>query len=191
MRIKDLNKIDIIFKASLELISKEGLAGLTMAKIAKKSGIATGTLYIYFKNKDELLTNLYNKLKSEIVERFIQGYDENKPFKIGLKTIWLNYLTHRIEHHEESVFMEQYYRSPYITDDHMKNAESMKTPVHILIQRGKREGLVKTDVDDEMLFLCMLGFTRELADEHVSGVYELDGKRIETAFRLTWEMIRK
>ncbi len=64
MRIKDLNKIDFIFKASLNLIFKDGIAGLTMAKIAQKAGIATGTLYIYFKNKEELVNELYKSVKN-------------------------------------------------------------------------------------------------------------------------------
>ncbi|MEA3317222.1 MAG: hypothetical protein U9R54_04635, partial [Bacteroidota bacterium] len=85
---------------------------------------------------------------------------------------------------------EQYYRSPYISAKHKKIAESMKTPVHELIQRGKDENLVKQDIDNEMLFLSMLGFIRELADEHVTGVYELNEERIIKAFQLSWDTIK-
>ena len=190
MRIKDDNKVESIYKASLKLIMQTGIAGLTMSKLAKEAGIATGTLYIYFKSKEELLNNLYLKLNDESVERFLQGYDENEPFRIGLKKIWINYLTHRIEHYEESVFLEQYYRSPFITKDHKRLAEKMKSPVHKLIQRGKKEMLIKNDIDDEMLFLSLLGFIRELADEHVTNVYKLNKERIEQAFQLSWDTIK-
>jgi AcrR family transcriptional regulator len=190
VRIKDENKIDLIFKASLKLIYQGGIAGLTMAKIAQEAGMATGTVYIYFKNKEELINELYQSLREESTDRFLKGYTSSKPFKLGLKVIWINYLKHRIEYHEESVFLEQYYRSLYISPEHKRKAESMKTPVHNVIQRGKEEMLVKKDVDDEMLFLAMLGFIRELADEHVTGVYELNEERIEKAFQLTWDMIK-
>ncbi len=66
----------------------------------------------------------------------------------------------------------------------------MKTPVHELIKRGKKEMLVKKDIDNEMLFLAMLGFIRELADEHVSGVCILNQERIDKAFQLSWDMIK-
>ena len=167
-----------------------GIAGLTMSKLAKEAGMATGTLYIYFKSKEELLNNLYLKLNDESIERFLKGYDDTEPFRMGLKKIWINYLTHRIEHYEESVFLEQYYRSPFITKDHKRLAEKMKKPVHQLIQRGKREMLIKNDVDDEMLFLSLLGFIRELADEHVTNVYKLNKERIEQAFQLSWDTIK-
>ena len=190
MRVKDLNKVDIIFKASLELIKKEGIAGLTMSKLAKTAGLATGTLYIYFKSKEELLNQLYSTLYKDSASRFMTGYDPGEPFLKGLKKVWINYLKHRIEHYEESVFLEQYYRSPYISTKEIQMAEFMKSPVQQMIRRGKVEGLVKRDVDDEMLFLAMLGFIRELADEHVTGIYELDQKRIEQAFQLSWHTIK-
>lgn len=188
--MKDINKADLIFRASLELITKEGIAGLTMSKLAAKAGIATGTLYIYFKSKEELLKQLYTKLNKESLERFMTGYDPGEDFLKGLKKVWLNYLKHRIEHYDESVFLEQYYRSPYISSQEKQMAESMKSPVHQMIRRGKEMKLVRTDVDDEMLFLSMLGFIRELADEHVTGVYELSQSRIEQAFQLSWGTIK-
>lgn len=190
MRVKDENKIGLIFKSSLQLIQQTGIAGLTMSKLAKHAGLATGTLYIYFKSKEELLQKLYLKLNEESNIRFMKGYDQTKPFKVGFKQVWMNYLKHRIEHHEESVFLEQYYRSPFITKEQKMMAEEMKHPVHLLIQRGKNEKQIKNNIDDEMLFLALLGFMRELADEHVSKVYKLNTERIEKAFQLSWDTIK-
>ncbi len=189
MRVKDLAKIDVIFGASLRLIRKEGIAGITMAKIAREAGIATGTLYIYFKNKEELISGLYMKLEQSSSERFVKNLDPDQKFKVCLKKVWINYLKHRIEHHDESIFLEQYYYSPYITLAQKKIAEDMKTPVYQLINRGKAEGLLRTDIDNEMLFMAMIGFMRSLADEHVEGRYILNEKRINQGFELNWNMI--
>jgi len=189
MRSKDYDKIGIIYAAALRLIHADGIAGLTMAKIAKVSGMATGTLYIYFKNKEDLINALYRKLENESLERFLEGYSKDMPFREALKQVWMNYLKHRIEHHEASVFLEQYYRSPYITTQHKRIAEQMKSPVHQLIARGKEEGVVRRDADEQILFLAMLGFIRELADEHVDGVYVLDNNKIDKAFQLSWDML--
>lgn len=191
MRTKDLNKVDKIYKASLSLIIKEGIAGLSMAKLAKKAGIATGTLYIYFSNKEELIHKLYAKLKEESAARFMQGIGDGEDFRKCIKKIWLNYLKHRIEYYEESIFMEQYYRSPYISKDTLALAESMKVPVQKIIQNGKDQGIVRTDADNEMIFLSMLGFIRELADEHVSNIYPLNEERIDKAFELSWTLMTK
>ena len=191
MRVKDEHKAEAIFEAALKLIWKEGISGLTMSKLASAAGLATGTVYIYFKNKETLLRELYLKLRQESLDRFLEGYNHDEEFLKCFRRIWMNYLKHRMEHHEASVFLEQYYRSPYISKDHLEMAEGMKEPVKRMIQRGKEDGLVRQDRDNEMLFLSMLGFIRELADEHVSGVYELNKQRIEQAFELSWDTIRQ
>ena len=58
MKIKDDNKINDIYAATLKLVKANGLAGITMQAVAKEAGVATGTLYIYFQNKDELIIRL-------------------------------------------------------------------------------------------------------------------------------------
>ena len=189
MRIKDYSKIDIIFRATLKLIRNVGFVGSTMAKIARESNMATGTLYIYFKNKEELINALYQEIERKSSARFFEGYDPEQPFKQSIKKVWVNYLKHRIEHHDESIFLEHYYYSPYITESQKKVAEEMKTPVYAIINKGKKDNFINNDIDTEMIFSAMIGFIRELADEHVNGRYILDSKRINTAFDINWCMI--
>jgi len=189
MRVKDFSKIDLVFKATLRLIRNHGIAGITMSKIAKESKLATGTLYIYFKNKEELINALYHKIEKDASARFLSGFNPELPYKECLKTIWVNYLRHRIDFHDESIFMEQYYYSSYITIAQKQLAEEMKSPVHDIINRGKKEGLINKKVETEMMFSAMIGFIRELADEHVENRYVMVQKRIDTAFELSWKMI--
>ncbi len=189
MRIKDYSKIDIIFKSTLRLIRNVGFVGATMAKIAKESKMATGTLYIYFKNKDELINALYHDIERSSSKRFFAGLNLDQPTMQCLKKVWGNYLKHRIEYHEVSVFLEHYYYSSYITETQKKTAEEMKSPVYELINRGKEEGVINNTLDTEMIFSAFIGFIRELADEHVVGRYILDSKRISTAFEINWRMI--
>ncbi|MCT4638875.1 MAG: TetR/AcrR family transcriptional regulator [Bacteroidales bacterium] len=191
MRTKDKNKEIAIFESTLKLIQQQGIAGITMAKIAEQANIATGTLYIYFTNKEELITALYEKLCEQSTERFFIGYSDDLPYKMGLKKVWTNYLNHRINFNEESVFLEQYYRSPYITERQKQMAEKMKEPVYYIIERGKKEGLIKDNADTEMLFSSMLGFIRELAQDHVEKRYDLTDERIEKAFDISWDAIKK
>jgi len=189
MRVKDLSKIDLVFKSTLKLIRNHGIAGITMARIAKESNLATGTLYIYFKNKEELINALYHKLEKDASTRFLAGYNPDLPYKECLKRVWVNYLNHRINFHDESIFMEQYYYSSYITLAQKQLAEEMKQPVYKIINRGKEEGIVTTKIETEILFSAMIGFIRELADEHVENRLVMIKQRIDQAFELSWKMI--
>ena len=44
------------------------------AKIANGAGVAEGTLFIYFANKDELLNRLYLELKMDLRDAMMTGY---------------------------------------------------------------------------------------------------------------------
>lgn len=54
--------VNRILSATEKLIVEEGLQNLSMRNIAKQAGIASGTLYLYFKTKDDLLHSLATQL---------------------------------------------------------------------------------------------------------------------------------
>lgn len=191
MRIKDEDKIGRIYQAAICLISEIGIAGLTMAKLAKEAKLATGTVYIYFNSKEILINKLFTKLQHESAERFMLGMEKQPTFKQQLYQVFLNYLNHRIDYHDESVFLEQYYRSPYITKDELQLTQALKQPVLDLFQHGQDRGELRNDMDVHMMFLMFLGFIRELAGEHVLGFYVLDDNKKQEAFARSWELIEK
>jgi TetR/AcrR family fatty acid metabolism transcriptional regulator len=65
-----VEKKELILKASLDTFSKIGFAKATMRKIAETADIAVGTIYIYFKNKDEILQELVNRHNEEYKKLF-------------------------------------------------------------------------------------------------------------------------
>ncbi|HOZ87501.1 MAG TPA: helix-turn-helix domain-containing protein, partial [Bacteroidia bacterium] len=60
MRIRDENKEAAIRKKAIEMIVNEGFDGLSMAKLAKAAGVSPATIYIYYKNREDLLHQLFN-----------------------------------------------------------------------------------------------------------------------------------
>jgi len=60
-----VEKKELILKASLETFSRVGFARATMRKIAQTADVAVGTIYIYFKNKDEILQELLSRQGEE------------------------------------------------------------------------------------------------------------------------------
>ncbi|MBU4403910.1 MAG: TetR/AcrR family transcriptional regulator, partial [Actinobacteria bacterium] len=58
-------RVDVM-QAALELIAEQGFHGAPMAAIAKKAGVASGTIYCYFESKDALITELFQELEGKI-----------------------------------------------------------------------------------------------------------------------------
>ncbi|MHC4926220.1 MAG: TetR/AcrR family transcriptional regulator [Planctomycetota bacterium] len=67
--LKEQAAQEAIFDAAVKLIADKGGDALTMQEIAASAGIATGTLYNYFKNKVELLYFIDRRLHAIILSR--------------------------------------------------------------------------------------------------------------------------
>jgi AcrR family transcriptional regulator len=79
-RIKSPEKRSAILQAAVREIAEVGL-GAPTAKIARRAGLATGTLFTYFANKEKLLNELYLELKIEVYRRV----NTNFPRKANLE----------------------------------------------------------------------------------------------------------
>ena len=55
MRTKDGIKQEALFEATVKLVNEIGFASSSVSKIAKQAGISPATIYIYYKNKEDLL----------------------------------------------------------------------------------------------------------------------------------------
>ena len=55
MRTKDEFKQDALLKATIKLVNEIGFVSSSVSKIAKEAEISPATIYIYYKNKEDLL----------------------------------------------------------------------------------------------------------------------------------------
>lgn len=67
-------KRDEIIRAAIELIAEHGFHGAPMALVAKQAGVAAGTIYCYFANKDELIRETHAFLEQRLLATLIEGY---------------------------------------------------------------------------------------------------------------------
>ncbi|VDG20415.1 TetR/AcrR family transcriptional regulator [Lactiplantibacillus mudanjiangensis] len=66
MRTKDENKVKAIKQAVIELCDTIGLANMTTAKVAKEAGVSPATIYLYYQDKTDLLSRLYEEVKDDL-----------------------------------------------------------------------------------------------------------------------------
>src|SRR5882757_3088831 len=82
------DKRTAILEVATEVVAVLGVSAPT-AKIAKGAGVAEGTLFIYFANKDELLNQLYLELKLELRDAMMPGYPAGEgPIDRG-RHVWI------------------------------------------------------------------------------------------------------
>ena len=66
-RPSDGNKKERIMDAAVVEIAHRGYYQTTVARIAKRAGVADGTIYLYFKNKEEILFSLFDRAMGRFI----------------------------------------------------------------------------------------------------------------------------
>jgi AcrR family transcriptional regulator len=84
------DKRTAILEAATEVVAMLGVSAPT-AKIANGAGVAEGTLFTYFANKDELLNRLYLELKMDLRDAMMTGYPAGKTLIERNRHIWDRY----------------------------------------------------------------------------------------------------
>ena len=62
MRIKEGKKEEDIIKAAVVVFAETGYHNSKMSKIAEVAGVSTGSLYVYYKNKEQILLNIFEEV---------------------------------------------------------------------------------------------------------------------------------
>ncbi len=189
MKPRDDKKADDIYKATLSLVKAKGLAGITMGEIAREANIATGTLYIYFKNKSELINSLFTVCRNASAAVYFKNFETSMPFKTGFKTIWYNLLNYRIKRFEEAVFIDQCYHSPFITETTKEMTKKLFMPLYSLIDSGKQQQLIK-DHDTIMLLTFMAGSINETVKHAYYANRKITKEVAEEMFQMCWDGIK-
>mgnify|MGYP001448815542 CR=1 FL=1 len=78
MGIKDRPKYKQIIEAAVDVIADNGFHQAQVSKIAKHAGVADGTIYIYFENKEDILISIFQEKMGEFISKIkeeIQGIE--------------------------------------------------------------------------------------------------------------------
>src|SRR5262245_31987535 len=107
MRTRDPKKEKAIRAKALAIIVKEGFDGFSMQKLAKAARVSPATIYIYFKDREDLIVSLGAEVSTRMFAATLEGFDPDMPFEAGLKVQWINRARHFLKHPEEMHFLEQ------------------------------------------------------------------------------------
>ncbi|GLU52329.1 TetR/AcrR family transcriptional regulator [Dyadobacter frigoris] len=165
MRTRDANKEIVIKQKAIEMIVSQGFDGLSMHKLAKASGVSVATIYIYFKDRESLLQQLYKEESIKLADATLINFDPESHFDEGLKVQWLNRMNYCMENQISMTFMEQFKHSPMVDRSVMERRfiDAMSKFVHTAIAR---EELIPLPV--EIYWSIAFGPLYQLVKFHIS-----------------------
>ena len=67
-----------IIEAAVEIIAQNGFHALQVSKIAKKANVADGTIYLYFKNKEDILISVFREKMGTFIDGAKRSIDDEQ-----------------------------------------------------------------------------------------------------------------
>lgn len=183
-------KLDVseqIFDATDRLMAKEGLHHLSMHKLAKEAGIAAGTIYLYFKSKDELLVQFARRVFNKFVTAIEEGFDESQSFFEQYRRMWWN-IWHFLQENPTILSnMNQYRSLPGFLETCKEMEHSCWDQFCLKGQAANK----LADLDPHLLFLLSLKTSMVLAsDIKYLGTVVTDAM-LESVIERSWRAIQK
>jgi TetR/AcrR family transcriptional regulator, cholesterol catabolism regulator len=142
---------DRIIQGAQELFFKYGIKSITMDDIAKHLGVSKKTLYLYFADKNEIVVTLMKQSLQQDRCEFEQIHTEAKNM-IEEVMLMMRHITQMFAKINPTIFYDlQKYHPDAWKQFHQFKRECMAGMIEKSIERGKREGYVRPDVNSKVL----------------------------------------
>ena len=172
MNQSEMDMIERIFSATDNLMAVEGLLNLSMHKIAKAAKISPGTIYIYFKNKEELLE---------------KDHDETQSFAEQYRKMWWNIWTFLQSDPTLMSNMHQYESLPGFAD--ICREWEQDSLWHKFCNKAKEAGEV-ADLPTHILFAISLESAINIAFKCQHFIKEVSTEMLESVIERTWRAVK-
>lgn len=178
-------KKHLIFESALDLIKEHGFHGTPMSQVAANAGVAAGTIYHYFKGKDELIRELYAYNRNRVITVVDEAASEGGTRKDRFFNIWNRLYEFYIKNDNVLVFFEQYLNSPYNTD---KSPNHLRGSFYGFFLEGIKAGEIR-QVKPELLLSLTFGSVSSAAKLRLFGKVPLEQSDLNNVAAILWRGI--
>ncbi|WP_044555555.1 TetR/AcrR family transcriptional regulator [Shewanella piezotolerans] len=182
------NKRDLILRASEAIIASGGIQGLSMQQVANEAGVAAGTIYRYFKDKNELILELRKDVLAQVAAHILEDHHLGT-LEERFKRIWMKMHNFGKQPSPANLSYEQYAHLPETNTDEIRNTEfKLFAPLQQLFEEGKAEGLLQP-LHSRALYALSMEPAMTLARSIRRGLVHYEAHEIKLACDLCWKTI--
>ncbi|MCO4849810.1 fatty acid metabolism transcriptional regulator FadR [Bacillus vallismortis] len=165
-----------IIDAAVEVIAENGYHQSQVSKIAKQAGVADGTIYLYFKNKEDILISLFKEKMGQFIERMEEGIKEKKTAKEKLALVISKHFTLLADDHNLAIVTQLELRQSNL-ELRQKINEILKGYLNILdgiLTEGIQSGELKKGLDVRLARQMIFGTIDETVTTWVMNDQKYD-----------------
>ncbi len=179
-----------ILAAALDLFAERGFHATNVPLIAERAGVAVGTLYHYFANKEAIANELYRRVRKEMEKAVYLDLPAGVPPSEQFRVLWQRSVAFAMAQPLAFRFLEMHHHGSYLdaashTLDRQVMAGTQET-----MELGRRAGVLKP-VHDEVLAAFIDGAIKHLVRAAQEGRLQLTPEVVDQAAACCWQAIKE
>lgn len=184
-----MNKRDAILDATLKLLASKGFHGFSIKQVAQEAGVATGTVYLYFADRDDLILQLHSAIIETIAGYLFAEHDATQPFFTQYRQFCLSLWRMFKEQPDILISKAQFDHLPPATlTEKYEAARAVLHPFMHFLELGREQQAMR-DMPDEVLFCLGFECYFALARKQMLGLVEINEERLEKVIAANWDAI--
>jgi AcrR family transcriptional regulator len=189
-RPKSEDKRNAILDAATRLFADRGLTAAPTSEISKQAGVAEGTLFTYFKTKDDLINALYREIKLELADAMMSDFPRKKNVGTRLRHVWDRYVNWGIANPKQRKVLAQLTVSEVLTKESRDAGGAPFVEFQAVIRDAMEQHVFRNDVPVELIsrsLAALVEATIELTVSHPSKAKQYR----DSGFQMFWAGITK
>jgi TetR/AcrR family fatty acid metabolism transcriptional regulator len=160
----EVNKSSRILQAAESLFAEKGYPQTTIAEIAKLSNVSEGTVYEYFKNKEDLLLSIPEQRLKEHINALAEIFEIRSPIKKLHQMIRYHFFLYLTEPDFSKVFLLHIQLSQRFYDSRVYRIFLQYTnTIDQILEEGKKDGSIRMNVNNRVFRNLFIGSFSHLA----------------------------
>jgi len=171
------NKYQLILEAAIKVFARQGFYQSTVAQIAREAGVADGTIYLYFKNKDDILVQFFNYRTKQVFDRFRAAVNQSDNSLDKLRNLIRRHLMEfQRDPNMAVVYQVETHQSSRLAEAQIREMSQMyQDLVSEIVETGQQEGRIRKDLYVSLVKRFILGAVDEVINTwlHSDKNYDL------------------
>ena len=189
-RPRSEDKRNAILDAATRLFAERGLTAAPTSEISQLAGVAEGTLFTYFKTKDDLINALYREVKLELADAMMSDFPRKKNIRTKLRHVWDRYVNWGMASPRQRKVLAQLTVSEALTKESRDAGSAPFVEFQAMIRDAIEQRVFRNDVPVELISKSLAALVEATIDLTESNRARAKQYR-DSGFQMFWAGITK
>ncbi|WP_111642572.1 TetR/AcrR family transcriptional regulator [Marinimicrobium alkaliphilum] len=178
-----------ILDSALFLLANRGFHGFSIKRLAEGAGVAVGTIYLYFKDREDVINQLHGEIIRHVAGKVFVDHDTSLPLDEQYRRMVRNLWQFCVDNPETLYCKSQFDNlPPHLQRSQREDSHQIFEPLLVLYAKGREAGIIR-DLSDDVLSGLAIEPCFFLVRQHLRGFIDITDEMRDTIIAASWRAI--